>query len=387
MKICFVAFYYTPTNPKNPHSLLKQFPIIKELPQSLAALDHQVAFVHLHPTSASFVENGVHYHFINSRQPYRWGANLLSRFLGQDAAYYDPGLPAIKKIKALKPDIIHIHGLNLYWPVLLLQQAFGPQLPPLIMHAHGGGPASKWFMRQLQKYTYQRCTYFLFTAAVQAQPFIEAGSLKSPQVLEFMEVSTPFKRQDRSIARAKTGLQGQPIFIWTGHLSPLKDPLTALKGFHKIIQTWPKASLYMYYLSDGLLPELQDFVGTNGLDKHVHFQGRVAHEHLEALYNSADFFLQASQREYSGYAPLEAMACGLIPILTAIPAFEKMTENGRYGVLFPIGDAQTLAQKTLAIPLTQIPHLSQEIAQHFQKQFSYPVLGQQLDDIYRSALA
>src|SRR5450759_4344953 len=88
---------------------------------------------------------------------------------------------------------------------------------------------------------------------------------------------------------------------------------------------------------------------------HVHFQGRAPFERMEAIYNSADFLLQASRREFSGCAVLEAMACGVIPVVTDIPSFRVMTEGGRHGILFPLGDDRALAGGVLAIDPCTVP--------------------------------
>ena len=79
---------------------------------------------------------------------------------------------------------------------------------------------------------------------------------------------------------------------------------------------------------------------------------------MEIILNSADFLLQASHEEFGGYALLEAMVCGTIPVVSDIAPFRVITENGRYGVLFPRGNYLALAEKVLAIHRNDIPDLS-----------------------------
>ena len=53
--------------------------------------------------------------------------------------------------------------------------------------------------------------------------------------------------------------------------------------------------------------------------------GRLPHERLAAYYSAADIFVSGSHREGSGYALIEAMACGAIPCVTDIPSFRAIT--------------------------------------------------------------
>ena len=108
---------------------------------------------------------------------------------------------------------------------------------------------------------------------------------------------------------------------------------------------------------------------------------------MEAVFNSADFLLQASRREYSGYAVLEAMACGVIPVVTDIPSFRRMTDDGRYGILFPPGDADALARQVLAFDPAAIPPFSAAVQHHFEQSFSYEALAARLSAIYRQVLS
>jgi glycosyltransferase involved in cell wall biosynthesis len=104
---------------------------------------------------------------------------------------------------------------------------------------------------------------------------------------------------------------------------------------------------------------------------------------MEAIYSSADFLLQGSRREFSGYAVLEAMACGAIPAISDIPSFRAMTCGGRYGVLFPPGDHEALARGVLAVPPGEIPARSVEVRARFERALSFPAMAARLEEVYR----
>jgi glycosyltransferase involved in cell wall biosynthesis len=272
----------------------------------------------------------------------------------------------------------------LTWNLALLLARL-PRNVPTVLHYHGGKPAEPPLSRAAQRWCFRRANAFLFTTRDHGQPFVAVGSIDSRRIVELPETSSIFSIRPREDARRKTGMNGDPVFVWTGRLDPIKDPITALRGFERILDTWPSAELYLHYLTDSLLPDLRDFISARpAMERRVHFRGRAASHEMEDIYNSADFFLQASRREVCGGAVLEAMACGVIPVIADIPSFRALTDTGAYGVLFPPGDDLALADRTIAVPLADVPRLSREIRDHFERKLSFPALAWQLDQVYHS---
>jgi glycosyltransferase involved in cell wall biosynthesis len=206
-----------------------------------------------------------------------------------------------------------------------------------------------------------------------------------------MEVSTAFRRCDRERARRETEMSGDPVFLWGGRLEPVKDPMTALKGFEQIQTSWPEAQLYLHYLTEDLLPELRSYTDSRPhLAQRVHFRGRVPHDLMEPVFNSADVLLQSSRPahpggivEYSGYVPLEAMACGVVPVLSDIPSFRTMTADGQFGVLFPCGDHEALARGVVALGRNGITRLGRSARDHFERELSFPAMARKLESVYQ----
>jgi glycosyltransferase involved in cell wall biosynthesis len=136
--------------------------------------------------------------------------------------------------------------------------------------------------------------------------------------------------------------------LWVGRLDTNKDPFTALDGFTRIAARLPEAQLTMVFAEDLLGGEVQRRVAASTvLRDRVHLRGRVEWRALPALYATADLFLLASHHEGSGFALIEAIAFGVTPVVSDIPAFRAITSGGRdgggIGALFPIEDAGALA--------------------------------------------
>jgi glycosyltransferase involved in cell wall biosynthesis len=96
------------------------------------------------------------------------------------------------------------------------------------------------------------------------------------------------------------------------------------------------------------------------------------------VYSSADLLLQSSRREWSSLTVMEAMACGCVPILSAIPAFRALTGEGAAGGLFPPGRPDLLADRA-ALGLPERRAQSRAVAQHFQSRLSFEALAGDLE--------
>ncbi len=388
MRVCYAVLHYDErVAERDVTAYLRQVPIHRALPREMAALGHDVHVVHLYPTNAYHVEGGVTHHFVASGSMARGVARMAGRVRRREAAVYEPAVHAIETLRALRPDIVHVHGIDLNLNLFLLNFALGRRRPPpVILHSHGGYPAASRVGRAVQRANFRRAARLLFTTHAHAEPFINAGVLDGDErVVEVMETSSDFAPMPHAGARRRTGMVGKPVFLWAGRLDPIKDPLTALQGFERILAAWPHAELYLHYRTDELLPRLGAFCAARPrLAQHVHFCGAAPYERMPDIYSSADFLLQASRREFSGCAVLEAMACGVIPVVTDIPSFRAMTDNGCYGVLFPPGCPDALAEAVQRILLADLPARSAAVLQHFETALSFPALARRLVGVYES---
>lgn len=388
MKICSANLYFGAASAsESPTDYLERMPLLRELPASLASAGHEVDVVQSFPVEASFNAGGVNYHFVRPTPPERGVSRAASWLRGPIGARRAPAVKAIRKALQLQPDVIHFHRLTLSTSLYLLQLMRGKDGPAIVAQHHGGRPVEGLLAPKALSAGLKQVQRVLFARIESAESYLQEGLLVEEQIIEVADRSTTLTMKSRPEARQATGMQGSPIFLWYAGLEPDRDPMTAVLGFEKLLETWPKAHLYLYYNSDELLPQLRAYVIANpALAGHVHFQGREADDGAEQIFNSADFLLQTDRLANNGHAMLEAMACGVIPVASDIPLFRKMIDNGRCGFLFPQGDAEALAKQLGKISPGKIAGRAALVHDWFEAAYSYDAMAGLLLDIYAEAI-
>lgn len=80
-----------------------------------------------------------------------------------------------------------------------------------------------------------------------------------------------------------------------------------------------------------------------GLEGRIEFKGRLGSEALAGELRAADVYVSTSRSDSTSVSLLEAMACGIPPVVTDIPANREWITDGENGLLVPPGDPLSLA--------------------------------------------
>jgi glycosyltransferase involved in cell wall biosynthesis len=278
----------------------------------------------------------------------------------------------------LQPDLVLVQGLIFPLQVLFLRLALGSQLKIVVQH-HGEKPY-KGIKALFQKLADRYIHVYLFTSSGNALPFIQSNIISSiSKCYEVLEASTYLQAQDKAAARKKLAINGNYNFLWVGRLNANKDPLTLVQAFGEYLQVNEQARLYLVYQEESLLPAIKEYMAQYpALQRALVLVGRVTREQLASWYSAVDYYVSASHREGSGYALLEAMACGCVPIVTDIPPFRKITDGGKYGHLYRAGAPGELLACLLSLPTQQSETLSAALRQHFERELSFRAIAHQL---------
>lgn len=290
---------------------------------------------------------------------------------------------ALQYIRKIKPDIIVVQGLVFPFQVMLLKAVMGRRT--VILAQHHGEQASRSVIRNFFNKLADKCiTAYLFNTPAYAEERLQQKTIAhAGKIKQLTEGSNSFTQKNKSQARADLNITTNgPVILWVGRLNENKDPLTILKAFELYSFLVPDAQLYMIYQTDNLLRQIRTVLEQDSyLQEHVHLVGKVNHETLETWYNAADFFLSGSHFEYGGFAVLEAMACGCIPIATDIPTMRQYLQHGKQGFLFAPGDVAALANVLLELENYDIEKMSRGIAAHFRHTYSFEKIADGLNKI------
>jgi D-inositol-3-phosphate glycosyltransferase len=118
---------------------------------------------------------------------------------------------------------------------------------------------------------------------------------------------------------------------------------------------------------------LRTLAGECGVGARVRFLGGIAREDVPALLRSADLVASAPWYEPFGIVPLEAMACGVPVLGTAVGGLLDTVVDGRTGLLVPPRDHRAIAaaaSRLLANPSLRL-HMGQEAAARMREHYTW----------------
>ncbi len=281
-------------------------------------------------------------------------------------------------IQKRKPDIVLIQGFIFPLQLIALKCKLSKKTKIMVQH-HGEKPYSG-IKKVFQKIADHFIDVYFFTSIENANEWIDKKIIRNKEkCCELLEASTSFSLNNQLQSNWNNDFNGNQSFLWVGRLNKGKDPMTVIYAFEKYTMVCAEARLFMIFQTEELLPVINGKLKENELlKKAVILKGKVHHCELQAWYNAADFFISGSHKEGSGYALIEAMSCGCIPIVTNIPSFKKITCEGSYGFLFEPGKAESLLNILLNLKNIEREKLSQSVINHFNNSLSFRSIAEEL---------
>jgi sugar transferase (PEP-CTERM/EpsH1 system associated) len=157
-------------------------------------------------------------------------------------------------------------------------------------------------------------------------------------------------------ADGRVEIQGYPFDrdgLWVigsvGRMEIVKDQITLARAFIRALEMQPnfRDRLRLVIVGEGILRrEVEALLGEAALMPLCWMPGE--RNDVDQIFSKLDCFLLPSRGEGISNTILEAMACALPVIATAVGGNVELIEPGRTGELVPAGDFETMAHEILA---------------------------------------
>lgn len=197
-------------------------------------------------------------------------------------------------------------------------------------------PGKSPLHRMRTRYVLRRAAYVTSDARVMTEKLIDLGVPKG-RVLTF-----PFGVDiDLFYPRTQPVLPG-PRVLSNRKLEPVYSVSTVIDAFPAVRETFHDATLTV--AGDGALrAELEARANRSIGRSGITFVGGVDHERMPTLLRDHHIYVSTSLSDTTSVSLLEAMAVGLFPVVSDIPANREWINHGENGMLVPVQQPMKLA--------------------------------------------
>jgi D-inositol-3-phosphate glycosyltransferase len=156
-----------------------------------------------------------------------------------------------------------------------------------------------------------------------------------------------FAPGEQSGARTALGLPDDvPVILFVGRIQPLKGPDVAIRALHALARR--EALLLIVGGSSGPngdseVERARHLIAELGLIDQVRFIDPQPHHILSTYYRAADVVIVPSRSESFGLVALEAAACGIPVVASAVGGLLSLVDHGETGFLVPRRDPALFA--------------------------------------------
>jgi len=291
------------------------------------------------------------------------------------------------------PDIVHTHFWMSGWAALQARRAL-PDPPPVVHTFHALGVVKRRHQGVADTSPADRCR-------VEAQLLRDADHVVATCTDEVTELTALGGEPDRTtvvpcgidptafhpdgpIAPPRRG--GHRLVV-VSRLVPRKGiddviaALPALPGTELLVAGGPPAGALG---SDPEVRRLRALARDLHVHDHVEFLGAVARPDVPALLRSADVVVSVPWYEPFGIVPLEAMACGVPVVGSAVGGLLDSIAHRSTGLLVPARDPDAVAAavgRLLDNPSLRV-HMGAEAAARVRQEFTWDLVARSTLEVY-----
>lgn len=255
----------------------------------------------------------------------------------------EPSYAMQRDVFKIRPDIIHFQTASYCINYALYVLLSRLKNIPIVGQHHGGLLPRHWWDLLTQRYAMRNNNATIFLTKDARDLYLNKHGLKedSTRIIP-VGYSKIFKKIEKDKAREITGLKGAPVILWVAFLQRRKNPMLVIDAFRDLVEEFPEARLYMIG-SGEMEAAITDMISRDAdLKGRVIMKGFIPNNELPQYMSASDIYVLASDSEGFGISVVEAMACGNAPVLTDLPSFRGITDDGKCGMHFPANDKEAL---------------------------------------------
>lgn len=269
--------------------------------------------------------------------------NFFSRYLPKKSNYAK--LFYIRKIvKTINPDIVHGHFLTDYGLYTVLSGS-----KRKIIHLTGSDIYINWKKSKLQKlfdqYALKKSDIIISPSNHTTTKLIDYFNVDRKKIVIFSEGINP-EKFNPNVKPCFVDNENY-IVISTRRLYPLYNVKLLIESIPYVIEKIKNVKFVI--IGDG--PEktnLENLALKLGVKDNILFIGKVNHNEIPKWLMSSDIYVSTSLSDSLGLSNLEAMACGVFPIVTDVPVVREYIIDGESGYIVPFDKPDILAEKIVA---------------------------------------
>jgi glycosyltransferase involved in cell wall biosynthesis len=247
-------------------------------------------------------------------------------------------IPTLRKLfRQINPDLVVAYRVQSYsflsactgfHPLVLVAQSRTVVWPP-------NSRIMSWFC----KYAIRRADWILSWAEHTTHRLIQLGADRN-----IIDTFPRGVRPELFFPRPESATSNGQTIITARSLIPDYKYDDIIHAVHDLIGTIPGVK-YQIAGEGQTRPHLEKVVKRLGLNSHVEFLGYVPTVNLPDRLREAEVYVSAYLEDGVSMSLLEAMACGLLPVVPDIEPNHIWIQDGVNGLLFRPGDHLSLVQK------------------------------------------
>jgi glycosyltransferase involved in cell wall biosynthesis len=261
--------------------------------------------------------------------------------------YFRQGLRLRRAVRAIAPDIIHAHYAS---SAGLMAWLSGYR--PYAVTIHGSD-----LMERSQTWLGRAILGRVLRGAALVNPVAEhmRGLLAQLRVPDERVLPLPFGIDlERFPYRPRADLfrNGVRLVCTRSLRSPVYDIPTILRAVAEARRAGAQVTLSLPAGGEGGegAAGLKQLAGELGIAGAVQWGTGYRNEEVPAILGAHDAYVSASLRDGASLSLMEAMACGIVPVVSDIPANREWAQDGEGAFLFPCGDWRRLAEIIMSLP-------------------------------------